>query len=109
MSDTVTERRDAIVTLVRDALQELLAQRGATDVAIGPDTRLVGSSAVLDSLGLVTLMVDVEQRVDETMGRSITLASERAMSQKHSPFRTVGALADFIGELLAEQDGQERA
>jgi acyl carrier protein len=109
MSDTVIASRDAVVTLVRDALQEVLAQRGVTAVVVDVDTRLVGSSAVLDSLGLVTLMVDVEQRVDEALGRSITLASERAMSQKHSPFRTVGALADFIGELLAEQDGQERA
>ena len=31
------------------------------------------------------------------------LADERAMSQKHSPFRSIGALADYAATLVAEQ------
>ena len=35
------------------------------------------------------------------MGVTITLADEKAMSQKQSPFRNVKSLANYIGELLA--------
>jgi acyl carrier protein len=63
---------------------------------------LIGPAAVLDSLGLVTLLVDLEQRLEDEYGLSLTLADERAMSQKHSPFRTVRSLADYIGLLVEE-------
>jgi len=31
------------------------------------------------------------------------LADERALSQKHSPFRSVGSLADYVSELVTRQ------
>jgi hypothetical protein len=51
---------------------------------------------VLDSLGVVQLIVEVEQRVEQAHGISVTLANDKAMSQKNSPFRTVGVLADHV-------------
>ena len=66
------------------------------------DTVLFGRSGKLDSLGLVTLIVAAEQKVGEEFGVSITLADERAMSQKNSPFKTIGSLVDYISLLLEE-------
>ena len=65
-------------------------------------TTLFGESGRLDSIGLVTLLVAVEQCVEEEIGVSITLADERAISQKNSPFRTVESLADYVTTLLNE-------
>ena len=67
------------------------------------DTPLYGSKGQLDSLGLINLIVAVEQNIEDEFEVSVTLADERAMSQKHSPFRTVGSLADYIGMLLEER------
>ena len=64
------------------------------------DTVLFGKSGKLDSLGLVNLIVAIEQRIEEEFRVLITLADERAISQKHSPFRTLGTLADYISLLL---------
>ena len=58
----------------------------------------------MDSLGLVNLIVSVEQNIEDDFDVSITIADERAMSQKHSPFRTVGTLADYIEILLKEKE-----
>ncbi len=69
---------------------------------LSEDTRLFGGGAVFDSLGLVTLITEVETEVNDQCGTSIVIASERAMSQHRSPFRTVGALADYVEMLLAE-------
>jgi acyl carrier protein len=48
------------------------------------------------------LIVEVEQQVNETYGIDIVIADDRAMSQAHSPFRTIGSLADYIETLLKE-------
>ena len=64
------------------------------------DTILFGQSGKLDSLGLVNLIVAVEQKIEEDFGVTITLADERAMSQRKSPFKSIGTLVNYISLLL---------
>ena len=64
------------------------------------DFVLFGQSSKLDSLGLVTFIVAVEQKFQEDLGVTITLADERAMSQKRSPFATIGTLVDYTFSIL---------
>lgn len=51
-------------------------------------SHLMGSEGVLSSIGLVTLVVDLKQKLGEDHGLSVILADELAMSQRGSPFRT---------------------
>jgi acyl carrier protein len=83
--------------IVLTSLREVFAQSGIeAPAAVGEDTVLVGTDAVLDSLGVVQLIVEVEQRVEGAHSVSITLANDKAMSQRNSPFRTVGVLTDHV-------------
>ena len=66
------------------------------------DTRLYGSQSGLDSIGLVSLIADVEDAISEQFDLTIVLADERAMSQRASPFRRVSTLRDYINELVNE-------
>ena len=92
-----------ITQLILSCLRETLQAAGPLPPEpLAADTRLLGRSAVLDSLGLVQLLVDVEQRLDADHGIAVTLADERAMSQKHSPFRSVSTLSDYIHTLIHE-------
>jgi acyl carrier protein len=72
-------------------------------IAAEKSTMLFGKDGVLDSLTLVNLIVAAEQKVQETLGISITLADERAMSQKNSPFKSVESLAQYIVMLVKEK------
>ncbi len=65
--------------------------------------KLLGSRAVTDSLGLVSYLVALEERINDAFSSEVSLMSDRAMSQERSPFRNLAALTDFIAELLAEQ------
>lgn len=67
-----------------------------------PDTVLFGESGKLDSLGLVNLIVAVEESLEGEFGEPISLSDEKAMSQKRSPFKTVKSLADYITLMLEE-------
>jgi serine O-acetyltransferase len=64
------------------------------------ETRLVGSQSVLDSMQLVNLIVAIEREVEDSFGVAVTLADERALSMKASPFRSIQSLADYIGSLV---------
>ena len=65
-------------------------------IGIKESSVLFGESGGLDSLDLVTLIVDIEQRLSEELGIKMSLTDEKAMSQKNSPFRTVKSLVDYI-------------
>ena len=67
-----------------------------------PDTRLLGSQSVLDSLHLVSLIIATEQALADAIGVTLTLADERALSMKESPFRTIESLAKYVGILISE-------
>jgi acyl carrier protein len=67
-----------------------------------PETVLFGKAGVLDSLGLVNLIVATERNIMNQFGVTVTLADERALSQNHSPFASVGSLADYILLRLGE-------
>ena len=66
-------------------------------------THLIGPKSFIDSLTLVSLIVDIEQKINEEYDITVTIADERAMSQKNSPFRTVGTLTDYVEILVNEQ------
>ncbi len=65
-----------------------------------PETRLLGSQSVLDSMHLVSLIVAIEREVEDIFGVTLTLVDERALSMKESPFRSIQSLADYIGILI---------
>jgi acyl carrier protein len=66
-----------------------------------------GDVGKLDSLGLVNLIVAVEKKIEDDFGILITLADDKAMSKKNSPFRTVGTLVNYISVLLEEKSNGE--
>jgi acyl carrier protein len=74
-------------------------------IEITKDTPLIGSSRILDSLGLVNFIVDIETAfLDENI--EISLASESAMSARISPYRSVGSLCSFIAKQIGIEDDE---
>lgn len=102
MQDQLIDRETSVQVVIASLREVLeLADEPVPD-EITDDTVLVGNDAVIDSLGVVSLIVEIEQRLEMDHDTSITLASDRAMSQRNSPFRTVGVLADYILTVIKE-------
>jgi len=97
---TTKERITQVILSAIDEVNMQLPKEQQLDKFV--DTVLFGSSGKLDSLGLVTLIIATEQKIEQELGITITLADERAISQKNSPFRTIGTLADYSSLLLEE-------
>jgi acyl carrier protein len=97
------DRRDEVLAIVLGALESLNAELDeAAQVQISPTTTLFGADATLDSLSLVSVIVDVETALTLKWEAPISLTDDRAMSRDISPFDSVGTLTDYILELLQE-------
>lgn len=66
-------------------------------------TPLFGSDSVIDSLSLVSMIVDVEQAASDAAGRPVSLTDDRALSQPVSPFRNPDTLSNYIVTLLQDR------
>lgn len=86
---------ESVQLLAKDFEIEGLAEPSA-------ESLLYGDGAPLDSMALVNLIADVEDAVAEKYGASITLADERALSAKRSPFRSVADLTAAIIERMPQ-------
>jgi hypothetical protein len=76
-----------------------LARDASSQLAVSPDAPIFGAGSPLDSLGLVTLLLDLEEALRER-GYAVVLSDERAVSQPRSPFCSVPALVGYIGSVL---------
>ena len=98
------EQKTKIANLILDKLQNLRGLLNLSkNLSINEKTELFGANGILDSLGLVTFVVEIEQDVRDKFDVEIVLADERAMSQKHSPFRSVEKLAGYVNKLIMER------
>ena len=67
-----------------------------------PLVPLYGEKSSMDSLGLVSFLINLEQKIEDQLGITITIADEKAMSLKNSPFKTIGTLTEYLKERLTK-------
>lgn len=97
---------DKVTSLIYDALAEHFEQIDSDQPAPRtPDAVLFGENALLDSLGLVNVVVAVEEKLLDTFDKDVCLSDERALSLPESPYRTVDSLSRYVALLLSEAEG----
>lgn len=99
---------DQAVELIIDSLREGLNETDdeVRKLAISQadeDTRLFGGDGLLDSMGVVILLSDLEEQLDEKYDVMLSLASDSTMSKTRSPFRNVKSLAKYIIAAVDEE------
>lgn len=92
---------EAINIIIKESLQSINAERvEKSPIVISDDTYLFGKKGELDSLELVSLVVDVEERIQDDFGAEISLTNDEVLKQEPSPFVSVSALSSYIENLL---------
>ncbi len=90
----------AIQAVVLEAMRTAnLARDPTAQLVVSPKAAVFGPESLLDSLGLVALLLDIEEGL-QAIGCEVVLSDDRAMSQARSPFRTVPSLVAYIGALV---------
>ncbi len=89
--------KDQIFEIIKAAIDELNEELEYDELKdVTPETAIFGGESGIDSLSLVRLVVDVEAGVSEAFDTEVTLANEKAMSSRNSPYRNVAAFTDFV-------------
>ena len=87
--------------LVLESVAQLNRSRTPSEqLEVSPTALIFGDTSPLDSLGLVALLIEIEERLADR-GVAVTLANERALSRARSPFRDVQTLLAYLEELVA--------
>lgn len=92
-----------IESVVYEAIKEINEQLPKEQqIPLNLESCLFDGNTGLDSISLVTLIITVEQNIQESFGKIISLADEKAMSQKNSPFKTVESLIEYTSNLVEQ-------
>lgn len=91
---------DIVINQVRE-LNETLPQEQQFEV--NENTTLFGNGSSIDSLSLVSIIVDLEMLFSTEHGHDISLTDDRAMAREKSPFTNISTLVDYIFELTNDQ------
>ena len=68
------------------------------------NSKLFGVGCPIDSLSLVSLIVDVETEINSIVENPISLMDDKAVMRKKSPFESVANLTEYIQELLGGEN-----
>jgi acyl carrier protein len=94
-------RHERVVEAIFVAVDELNQQlRRSQRLAKSLDTRITGDGS-LDSLGLLNLIVLVEEKVDQAFGIAVTLTDDQVLAGQADAFHTLGSLTDFVHRAVA--------
>jgi acyl carrier protein len=95
--------RENIVNLLLSTLEAHFDEiNESVDLSVREDIKLFGGDGLLDSIGLVSYVVEVEEKLEDEYDISVVLADEKAMSRRTSPFARISYLADYILEVVNE-------
>lgn len=99
----MSTKEDQVLDAIYRSLRTLNEERGDDEqIEIDAQTCLFGEGSALDSLSLVSVIVDLETLVSDEFGRSISLTDDKAMSHEPVPFTDVTALKNYILHLLGD-------
>jgi acyl carrier protein len=96
-----SERIAKAVYAAVDELNEQLP--GGVSVEKSLDAPLYGAGGKLESLDFVTLIMEVEEKVNAEFGTDITIADENLLSKQKSPFSSLRTLIEYLDEVLQQE------
>ena len=95
--------KEKIFEIISAAIGELNEELEYEELEnVTAETAIFGGESGIDSLSLVSLVVEVEGQVNDEFDANVTLADEKAMSSRNSPYRNVAAFTEFIVVKLGE-------
>lgn len=103
--------RKKLENMVIDSLKDIMEEYDSdeefkSDFEVTSKSRIYGGDSPLDSMAVVSMIVDLESRLAEELDFEISIVDERAMSQMGNPFRDVPSIVDYLLVLYQENQNE---
>jgi len=93
-----------LITVILSEVNNICDEGNINVEEIDENTEIFGEGSLLDSLGLVTLVVKLEDYILEKKGKEIQIVDDDAiLTSSGNPLRTPSVLADLILSRLHEK------
>lgn len=87
------------LNVVYQGIESINSFRSPHDaISLHPDVPLAGEEGCLDSLELITLMLNIERQIGELVGDQVSLVDSVESESDLAAFHTPSTLANFVVE-----------
>jgi len=95
---------EKLLELISKSVEEVMLENNDPVIETTADTIIFGDGGILDSLGLVSLIVKLEEIIDDYTGQDIQIVDEDALlNSDNNPLKTPASLAGLIMRKLNEE------
>ena len=99
--------KEQIEKIILNSLETINEERDDGEkLKFDSNSKLFGVGCSIDSLSLVSLVVDVEAEINQIVDDPISLMDDKAVMRKKSPFESVANLTEYIQELLGNESNR---
>ena len=96
--------KEQIEKIILNSLETINEERDDGEkLRFNSNSKLFGVGCPIDSLSLVSLIVDVEAEINQIVENPISLMDDKAVMRKKSPFESVSNLTEYIRELTENE------
>ena len=97
-------KKEEIKAMVINALINIVNEMPDNkNIKINEFTPLLSEGSFIDSLTLVSFIIDLETTLTDEYSIDISLSDDRAMMMEKNPFESISTLVDYIDELVNEK------
>jgi len=68
---------------------------------VAEDTVIVGDKGALDSMSVVTLIVDVEQKLTDALGKKVSITDDSLFNAGASPLKSAGSFVQYVTDRVS--------
>ena len=93
----MTDNNELFLELIFAAITEVnIQQPPEYQLKLNKDEFLISDKSCIDSLGLITLLINIEEKVSNKFKKNLNLLDEKYISEENTPFKTLGSLASWL-------------
>ena len=89
-----------LTSKIKEIVFEVIKNNSEDLKIIDENTLLLSEGSSIDSMTIVSIVVDLEQELSDFFKKDISLSDDRAMSREVSPYENVKNMIEYISELL---------
>jgi len=89
-----------LTSKIKEIVFEVIKNNSEDLKIIDENTLLLSEGSSIDSMTIVSIVVDLEQELSDFFKKDISLSDDRAMSREVSPYENVKNMIEYISELI---------
>lgn len=90
----------SIFKAIDEVNQQLLDQQA---IEKKYETALTGNATKVGSMSLISLLLAVEEEIENTFNINLNLLGEENLSKQNDPFESIETLINYVSHLLTQQ------